>query len=50
VNAGDELVTVGVDRLQEGSRVNAQVPGEAPKGGDGAGKSGGRTGGKKGKS
>jgi multidrug efflux system membrane fusion protein len=40
VNAGDVLVTVGVDRLLEGSRVNAQVPGEAPKG-DGGGKSGG---------
>ncbi len=31
---GDELVMVGVDKLQEGSRVNAQVPGEAPKGGE----------------
>lgn len=27
---GDEVVMVGVDKLQEGSRVNAQVPGEAP--------------------
>lgn len=43
---GDELVMVGVDRLQEGSRVNAQVPGEAPKGGDE--KSGGGGGAKKG--
>jgi multidrug efflux system membrane fusion protein len=53
LNPGDELVTVGVDRLVEGSRVNAQVPGEGPPrggGGDksGSGKSGGRSG--KGKS
>ena len=34
VEAGDMLVMVGVDRLTEGSRVNAQVPGEASKGGD----------------
>jgi multidrug efflux system membrane fusion protein len=27
---GDEAVTVGVDKLQEGGRVNAQVPGEQP--------------------
>jgi multidrug efflux system membrane fusion protein len=40
VNAGDVLVTVGVDRLLEGSKVNAQVAGEASKG-DGGGKSGG---------
>jgi multidrug efflux system membrane fusion protein len=33
VNAGDAVVTVGVDRLVEGSRVNAQVPGEAARGG-----------------
>ncbi len=33
VNPGDVLVTVGVDRLLEGGRVNAQVPGEAPRGG-----------------
>jgi len=43
VNANDVLVTVGVDRLQEGSRVNAQVPGEAPRGGRGADRSGGDT-------
>jgi membrane fusion protein, multidrug efflux system len=42
---GDEMVTVGVDRLVEGGRVNAQVPGEASK--DGGGKSGGRQGGGK---
>ncbi len=49
VNAGDVVVTVGVDRLLEGSRVNAQVPGEAaPIGGGGSGKAGGRSG--KGKS
>lgn len=43
VAAGDEVVTVGVDRLQEGSKVNAQVPGESLKGGDKSGgeKSGG---------
>ena len=44
---GDVLVTVGVDRLVEGSRVNPQVPGEAAK--DGDGKSGGKQGGKSGK-
>lgn len=47
VNAGDVVVTVGVDRLLEGSRVNAQVPGEAPIGG--GEKSGGKSGGKAGK-
>jgi hypothetical protein len=46
VDAGDVVVTVGVDRLLEGSRVNAQVAGEASK--DGGGKAGGRGG--KGKS
>jgi multidrug efflux system membrane fusion protein len=45
--AGDALVTVGVDRLLEGSRVNPQIPGEATK--DGGGKSGGKQGGKSGK-
>jgi multidrug efflux system membrane fusion protein len=44
--AGDEVVMVGVDRLLEGSRVNAQVPGEASK--DGGDKTGGRSGGKAG--
>ena len=44
VSAGDVVVTVGVDRLIEGSRVNPQIPGEAPRGGGGDG--GGRTGGK----
>jgi multidrug efflux system membrane fusion protein len=44
VEAGDVMVTAGVDRLQEGGRVNAQVPGEASKGGDE--KSGGRKGGR----
>ena len=34
VNAGDELVTVGVDRLLEGGKVNPQVPGESPAGGE----------------
>jgi multidrug efflux system membrane fusion protein len=41
VNAGDELVTVGVDRLVDKSKVNAQVPGEAPKDG-GSGDKGGK--------
>lgn len=45
LNPGDEVVMVGVDKLQDGGRVNAQVPGEAPAnpnpGGTGkAGKSG----------
>jgi multidrug efflux system membrane fusion protein len=31
IAAGDVVVTVGVDKLQEGSMVNAQVPGEKPK-------------------
>jgi multidrug efflux system membrane fusion protein len=30
LDAGEEAVTVGVDKLQEGGRVNAQVPGEQP--------------------
>jgi multidrug efflux system membrane fusion protein len=30
LDPGDEAVTVGVDKLQEGGRVNAQVPGEQP--------------------
>jgi membrane fusion protein, multidrug efflux system len=30
---GDTVVTVGVDRLEEGGKVNAQVPGEKPAGG-----------------
>jgi multidrug efflux system membrane fusion protein len=46
LEAGDVVVTMGVDRLLEGSRVNAQIPGEAPA--DGDGKSGGKTGGKPG--
>jgi membrane fusion protein, multidrug efflux system len=51
INAGDVMVTVGVDRLVEGSRVNAQVPGEAPLGGGdkAGGKSGGKSGGRTGK-
>jgi multidrug efflux system membrane fusion protein len=53
VDAGDMLVMVGVDRLTEGSRVNAQVPGEAAKGGDdksgGGGGGGARKGGRGGK-
>jgi multidrug efflux system membrane fusion protein len=48
VAAGDEVVTVGVDRLVEGSRVNPQIPGENSN--EGGGKTGkaGKTG--KGKS
>lgn len=39
IEPGDAMVTVGVDRLLEGSRVNAQIPGEAPRGeGRGSGK------------
>jgi multidrug efflux system membrane fusion protein len=30
LDPGEEAVTVGVDKLQEGGRVNAQVPGEQP--------------------
>jgi len=30
LNPGDEVVMVGVDKLQDGARVNAQVPGETP--------------------
>ena len=47
VEANDAVVTVGVDRLVDGGRVNAQVPGEAPIGGGGG--SGGKSGGRKGK-
>jgi multidrug efflux system membrane fusion protein len=36
---GDAVVTVGVDRLEEGGKVNAQIPGEN------AGKRGGKSGG-----
>jgi len=40
---GDAVVTVGVDRLEEGGKVNAQVAGEAPRGGGGkAGRGKGR--------
>ncbi len=46
VNPGDELVTVGVDRLVDGGKVNAQVPGESPRDGE---KSGGKSGGKSGR-
>jgi len=44
---GDTVVTVGVDRLEEGGKVNAQVPGEKPdngqRGGSHSGKPGGRS-------
>ena len=43
LEAGDEVVTIGVDRLEEGGKVSAEVPGEKPRGGNpGDGKSGGR--------
>jgi membrane fusion protein, multidrug efflux system len=40
LNPGDEVVMVGVDKLQDGGRVNAQVAGEAPKNPDSGGKAG----------
>jgi multidrug efflux system membrane fusion protein len=42
LNPGDVVVMVGVDKLQDGGRVNAQVPGEAPANSDsgGTGKAG----------
>ena len=46
LNAGDALVTNGVDRLQEKSRVNPRIAGEASREDDGKG--GGKQGGKKG--
>jgi len=48
VQAGDVLVTNGVDRLQEKSKVNPRIAGEAPKGDDqsGGGAKSGRKGGK----
>jgi len=48
VDPGDAVVMVGVDKLQEGNRVNLQIPGETPKGGgDGTGGNGGGRKGKK---
>jgi multidrug efflux system membrane fusion protein len=44
IEAGDLLVTNGVDRLQEKSKVNPRVAGEAPKGDDQGDKSGGKSG------
>lgn len=46
---GDEVVMTGVDKLQEGTKVNATVPGEQPagRGGAGAGKGSGKKGGGK---
>ncbi len=47
---GDEIVVTGVDKLQEGVKVNATVPGEQPGGGGGSRKGGNgtkKTGGKK---
>jgi len=38
---GDEVVMTGVDKLQEGSKVNASVPGEQPAGRGGATNGGG---------
>jgi multidrug efflux system membrane fusion protein len=37
---GDAVVTVGVDRLEEGGKVNAQVPGDKPAGKRGGGQPG----------
>jgi multidrug efflux system membrane fusion protein len=46
--AGDEVVMTGVDKLQEGAKVNATVPGEKPASGGSGGKgAGGKTGGGK---
>jgi multidrug efflux system membrane fusion protein len=48
---GDAVVMTGVDKLQEGAKVNVTIPGEQPAGRGGAGaagkKGGGRSGGKK---
>jgi multidrug efflux system membrane fusion protein len=46
LSPGDTVVTVGVDRLEEGGKVNAQVPGDKPVGGkrDGAPRNGSRDG------
>jgi multidrug efflux system membrane fusion protein len=38
---GDEVVTVGVDRLEEGAKVSPEVPGEKPAGKGSPGKFGG---------
>jgi multidrug efflux system membrane fusion protein len=50
INGGDALVTNGVDRLQEKSRVNPRIAGETPSGGDdqksGVKQGGGKKGGK----
>ncbi len=41
---GDTVVVVGVDRLEEGGKVNAQVPGDKKRAGKpGSGKAGGRS-------
>jgi membrane fusion protein, multidrug efflux system len=40
LDPGEEVVMVGVDKLQEGSRVSAQVAGEKPQNGKKAGKKG----------
>lgn len=42
VEPGDEVVTVGVDRLEEGGKVSVQAPGENPGGGPRNGMPGGR--------
>jgi membrane fusion protein, multidrug efflux system len=44
LDPGDVAVMVGVDKLQEGGRVNAQVPGEQPKSTNAQGGRGGRPG------
>ena len=42
LDPGDAVVTVGVDRLEEGGKVNAQIPGDKPRNGKrgGGGESG----------
>jgi membrane fusion protein, multidrug efflux system len=41
LDPGDTVVTVGVDRLEEGGKVNAQVPGDKPGGKPGSERPGG---------
>jgi multidrug efflux system membrane fusion protein len=43
--AGDEVVMTGVDKLQEGTKVNASIPGEQPAGGAAKGGKGAKGGG-----
>jgi len=43
VEPGDIVVMVGVDKLQEGNRVNVQIAGETPQNGDGDSNGGGNS-------